>query len=181
MATQGTAAIVHVPAAAAVAAPSAGAASSGVAAGAAGAEGEGRVSASDLLAAATAQFVASGGGGDKVKSLLAQSQDLSLVKKKLSKDLKNARKRQSRLKTKARELSVGDLMDVLVLRAAKASERAANGAEAAEVPAEAAANGVVVAGVFDLYIHNIHIYVLCIVRVSILTGAVEAEEPSDGE
>jgi hypothetical protein len=103
------------------------------------------------------------------------------VKKKLSKDLKNARKRQSRLKTKARELSVGDLMDVLVLRAAKASERAANGAEAAEVPAEAAANGVVVAGVFDLYIHNIHIYVLCIVRVSILTGAVEAEEPSDGE
>ena len=181
MATQGPAAIVHVPAAAAVAAPSAGAASSGVAAGAAGADGEGRVSASDLLAAATAQFVASGGGGDKVKSLLAQSQDLSLVKKKLSKDLKNARKRQSRLKTKARELSVGDLMDVLVLRAAKASERAANGAEAAEVPAEAAANGVVVAGVFDLYIHNIHIYVLCIRRVSILTGAVEAEEPSDGE
>jgi hypothetical protein len=172
MATQGPAAIVHVPAAAAVAAPSAGAASSGVAAGAAGADGEGRLS---------AQFVASGGGGDKVKSLLAQSQDLSLVKKKLSKDLKNARKRQSRLKTKARELSVGDLMDVLVLRAAKASERAANAAEAAEVPAEAAANGVVVAGVFNLYIHNIHIYVLCIRRVSILTGAVEAEEPSDGE
>jgi hypothetical protein len=51
-------------------------------------------------------------------------------------------------------------MDVLVLRAAKATERTANGAEAAEVPAEAAANGVVVAGVFDLYIHNIHIYVL---------------------
>jgi hypothetical protein len=170
MATQGTAAIVHVPAAAAVAAPSAGAASSGVAAGAAGAEGEGRVSASDLLAAATAQFVASGGGGDKVKSLLAQSQDLTLVKKKLSKDLKNARKRQSRLKTKARELSVGDLMDVLVLRAAKASERAANGAEAAEVPAEAAANGVVVAGVFDLYIHNIHIYVVCIRRVLLIGG-----------
>ena len=158
MATQGTAAIVHVPAAAAVAAPSAGAASSGVAAGASGADGEGRLSASDLLAAATAQFVASGGGGDKVKSLLAQSQDLSLVKKKLSKDLKNARKRQSRLKTKARELSVGDLMDVLVLRAAKASERAANVAEAAEVPAEAVADGVVVAGVFDLYIHNIYIY-----------------------
>jgi hypothetical protein len=63
------------------------------------------------------------------------------------------------LKTKARELSVGDLMDVLVLRAAKASERAPNAAEAAEVPAEAAANGVVVAGVFDLYIHNIYIYI----------------------
>ena len=47
-------------------------------------------------------------------------------------------------------------MDVLVLRAAKASDRAANAAEAAEVPAEAAANGVVVAGVFDLYIHNIY-------------------------
>ena len=60
------------------------------------------------------------------------------------------------MKTKARELSVGDLMDVLVLRAAKASDRAANAAEAAEVPAEAAANGVVVAGVFDLYIHNIY-------------------------
>jgi hypothetical protein len=48
-------------------------------------------------------------------------------------------------------------MDVLVLRAAKASERAPNAAEAAEVPAEAAANGVVVAGVFDLYIHKIYI------------------------
>jgi hypothetical protein len=158
MATQGPIAIVHVPAAAAVAAPSAGAASSGVAAGAAGADGEGRLSAGDLLAAATAQFVASGGGGDKVKSLLAQSQDLTLVKKKLTEDLKNARKRQSRLKTKARELSVSDLMDVLVLRAAKASERAPNAAEAAEVPADAAANGAVVSGVFDVYM-NIYIYI----------------------
>ena len=50
-------------------------------------------------------------------------------------------------------------MDVLVLRAAKASERAANGAEAAEVPAEAAANGAVVAGVFDVYMRNIYIYI----------------------
>ncbi len=88
------------------------------------------------------------------------------------------------MKTKARELSVGDLMDVLVLRAAKASERAANGAEAAEVPAEAAANGVVVAGVFDVYMRNIKlcaIYQTCSVNQRTSTGAVEAEEPSDGE
>ena len=184
MATQGPAAIVHVPAAASVAAPSAGAASSGVAAVAAGADGERRFSASHLRAAATAQFVASGGGCDKVKNLLAQSQDLTLVKKKLSKDLKNARKRQSRLKTKARELSVADLMDVLVLRSAKASERAANGAEAADVPAEAVADGVVVAGVFDLYIHNIYIcaiYQTCFVNQRTFKGAVEAEEPADSE
>jgi hypothetical protein len=159
MATQGPTVIIHVPASAAVVAPDAGAASSGIAAGAAGAGRQECLTAGDLLAAATAQFVASGGGGDKVKSLLAQSQDLTLVKKKISKDLKNARKRQTRLKSKARELSVGDLMDVLVLRAAKASERAPNAAEAAEVPAEAAANSVVVAGVFDLYIHNIYIYI----------------------
>jgi hypothetical protein len=62
------------------------------------------------------------------------------------------------LKTKARELSVSDLMDVLVLRAAKASERAPNAAEAAEVPADAAANGAVVSGVFDVYM-NIYIYI----------------------
>ena len=53
-------------------------------------------------------------------------------------------------------------MDVLVLRAAKASERASNAAEAAEVPAEAAANGVVVAGVFDIYIYRIYIYMCCV-------------------
>jgi hypothetical protein len=149
MATQGPAVIIPVPASAAVVAADAGAASSGIAAGAAGADRPGCHTAGDLLAAATAQFVASGGGGDKVKSLLAQSQDLAVVKKKISKDLKNARKRQSRLKSKARELSVADLMDVLVLRAQKACERAPNAAEAAEVPAEAAANGDVVAGVFE--------------------------------
>jgi hypothetical protein len=85
---------------------------------------------------------------------------------------------------KARELSVGDLMDVLVLRAAKDTVRPPNAAEAAEVPAEAAANGVVVAGVFDLYIHNIYIcamYQTCFVCRRTFTGAVEAEEPSDGE
>jgi hypothetical protein len=86
MATQGPTVIVHVPAAAAVVAPNAGAASSGIAAGAAGADGQGCLTAGDLLAAATAQFVASGGGGDKVKDLLAQSQDLTNVKKKISKD-----------------------------------------------------------------------------------------------
>jgi hypothetical protein len=88
MATQGPALIDNVPAAAAVVAPSAGASSSGIAAGAAGANGQGCLTASDLLAAATAQYVASGGGGDKVKNLVAQSQDLTVVKKKLSKDLK---------------------------------------------------------------------------------------------
>ncbi len=66
-------------------------------------------------------------------------------------------------------------MDVLVLRAAKASERAANGAEAAEVPAEAAANGVVVAGVFDVYMRNIYIciYVLYIRRVLLISGLLQ--------
>jgi outer membrane lipoprotein SlyB len=184
MATQGPTVIIHVPASAAVVAPDAGAASSGIAAAAAGAGRQEGLTAGDLLAAATAQFVAGGGGGDKVKNLLAQSQDLALVKKKISKDLKNARKRQTRLKTKARELSVGDLMDVLVLRAAKASERAPNAAVAAEVPVEAAANSVVVEGVFDLYVHKIYIcamYQTCFVCRRTLTGAVEAEEPSDDE
>ena len=86
MATQGHPVVIPVPATADVDAASAGAASSGSATGSAGPDTPGCQSATDLLAAATAQFVASGGGGDKVKSLLAQSQDLSLVKKKLSKD-----------------------------------------------------------------------------------------------
>jgi hypothetical protein len=147
MATQGPAVIIPVPATAAVDAADAGAASSGTAAGAAGPDRPGSQTATDLLAAATAQFVASGGGGDKVKSLIAKSQDLAVVKKKITKDLKNARKRQSRLKSKARELSVADLMDVLVLRAQKQCERAPSAADPADVPAEAAANGDVDAGV----------------------------------
>ena len=86
MATQGPAVIIPVPATAAVVAADAGAASSGIAAGAAGADRAGCDTAGDLLAAASAQFVALGGGADKVKSLVAQSHDLALVKKKISKD-----------------------------------------------------------------------------------------------
>jgi hypothetical protein len=149
MAMQGAAVITPVPATAAGVAAEAGAASSGIAAAAAGTDRAGRDTAGDLLAAASAQFVALGGGADKVKSLVAQSHDLTLVKKKISKDLKNARKRQSRLKAKARELSVNDLMDVLVLRAQKDGARAPNAAQAAAAPAEADADGDLVAGVFE--------------------------------
>ena len=146
MATQGHPVIIPVPATAAVDAADAGAASSGSATGSAGLDPPGCQIATDLLAAATAQFVASGGGGDKVKSLMVKSQDLAVVKKKITKDLKNARKRQSRLKSKARELSVADLMDVLVLRAQKKSEHAPGAADPADVPVDAAANGDVDAG-----------------------------------
>jgi hypothetical protein len=86
MAMQGAAVIIPVPATAAGVAAEAGAASSGIAAAAAGTDRAGRDTAGDLLAAASAQFVALGGGADKVKSLVAQSHDLTLVKKKISKD-----------------------------------------------------------------------------------------------
>jgi TRAP-type uncharacterized transport system substrate-binding protein len=147
MATEVTAALVSVPATAATVTADADATSSCTAAQAAGPVRPETPTASDLLAAATAQFVASGGSCDAVKSLVAKSQDLALVKKKITKDLKNARKRQSRLKCKARALSVADLMDVLVLRAQKQSERAPSAADPADVPAEAAANCDVDAGV----------------------------------
>ena len=149
MATQGTGVNVDVPATATWVQAEASSASSGIADAAAGTARAGGDTAVDLFAAASAQFVALGGGADKVKSLVAQSHDLTLVKKKISKDLKNARKRQSRLKSKARELSVNDLMDVLVLRAQKDGARAPNAAQAAAAPAEAAADGDVVAGVFE--------------------------------
>ena len=88
MAMQGPAVIIPVPATAAGVAAEAGAASSGIVAAAAGTDRAGRDTAGDLLAAASAQFVALGGGADKVKSLVAQSHDLTLVKKKISKDFK---------------------------------------------------------------------------------------------
>ena len=126
MATQGPSVNVDVPATATWVQAEASSASSGIAAAAAGTARAGGDTAVDLLAAASAQCVALGGGTHKVKSLVAQSHDLTIVKKKIAKDLKNARKRQSRLKAKARELSVNDLMDVLVSRAQKDSSRGQN-------------------------------------------------------
>jgi hypothetical protein len=147
MATQGAGVNVNVPATAAVVQAEAGGASSGGEAAAAGTACAGSAAAVDLLAAASAQFVALGGGADKVKSLVAQSHELAIVKKKLGKDLKNARKRQSRLKAKARELSVNDLMDVLVLRAQKDSSRGQNAAQDAAAPTQADAAANLAAGV----------------------------------
>ena len=148
MATEGPGVNVDVPATATWVQAEASSASSGIAAAAAGTARAGGDTAVDLLAAASAQFVALGGGTDKVKSLVAQSHDLTVVKKKIAKDLKNARKRQSRLKAKARELSVNDLMDVLVLRAQKDTSRGQNAAQDAAAPTQAAADANLVPGVF---------------------------------
>jgi hypothetical protein len=52
------------------------------------------------------------------------------------------------LKAKARERSVNDLMDVLVLRAQKDTSRGQNAAQDAAAPTQAAADANLVPGVF---------------------------------
>ena len=73
------------------------------------------------------QLQQQGGGADELLNSIGRLKEeqaaLRVEKKKVAKALKNAEKRRSRLKKKARQLSDTDLVAVLQMRAASAVER----------------------------------------------------------
>ena len=85
------------------------------------------VSASSVLRAlSTAQPIPSSATGvsKEIDALLEEQRKMRAQKAQLAKDLKNAQRRRSRLKHKARLLSASDLASVLVLRQEEEEARA---------------------------------------------------------
>ena len=69
----------------------------------------------------------------KIDTLKAQAAELKKARMKVTRDLRNARRRASRLKKKARALSSGDLTEILALKAHQA-EAARRGRRARHHP-----------------------------------------------
>ena len=90
------------------------------------------VSASSVLRAlSTAQPIPSSATGvsKEIDALLEEQRKMRAQKAQLAKDLKNAQRRRSRLKHKARLLSASDLASVLVLRQEEEEHRMAAAAK----------------------------------------------------
>ena len=95
------------------------------------------VAAGDKRASASS----SGGAGsellDSIERLKKQQRDLKAEKKRIATQLKNAEKRRSRLRRKAKLLSDQDLVEVLQMRANTASSSSGGPVAAGDDPAEA--------------------------------------------
>lgn len=77
---------------------------------------------------------------DTIGRLKKQQRDMKAERKRLASELRNAEKRRARLRTKAKQLSDQDLLDVLKMRASGASSTSASSGSAA-VDAKAAGAG----------------------------------------
>ena len=77
-----------------------------------------------------------------ISPLKREQKDMRAARKKLTKDLKNAEKRRTRLKKRARQLSDADLVAVLQMRGSVPSQTsdAANSTSAASTPARTGAS-----------------------------------------
>ena len=75
-----------------------------------------------------------------IARLKAEQAELRAHRKRISKDLKNAEKRRSRLKKRARQLSDGDLVAVLQMREAQSASSAAENPGSAAASSSSAAS-----------------------------------------
>lgn len=77
----------------------------------------------------------------EIERLKAEQKRIRAEREKIRKDLKNAEKRRSRLKRKAKQLSDGDLLQVMQMRTAEKAARTPTDPPAAEGAASSAGSG----------------------------------------
>ena len=79
---------------------------------------------------------------DNIARLKKEQAEIRAQRKRITQELKNAEKKRSRLKKKAKLLSDKDLLDVLHLRTVEKGDKQTTGAEGSEhTPAESAPSG----------------------------------------
>ena len=76
-----------------------------------------------------------------IARLKTEQKDQRASRKKLNKDLRNAEKRRSRLKKRARQLSDGDLVAVLQMRGSVTAPASSSGSASAVASTEATSDG----------------------------------------
>ena len=81
----------------------------------------------------------------QIGTLKEQAKELKAEKVKVNKALRNAEKKRSRLKRKARELTDADLLQVLKIRETENAERTSTAASSGDAAPEGRPQGIIVA------------------------------------